>query len=202
MSKNTPWRAEDDAYLRAHYSTQPTAAVAAHLQHTARHVQQRAYDLGVKKAPGAKTLRTGRWTDLDDLLQLLYADMSNEDLGELLGMRVQDIATGASRLGLHKSPGVLTQTYHASMLWQGRRHGPRISAARRRSLAPSPRPDPDGQLPPRDRVCADHQGFLDSPALQAAAPQPTVDESGNNAPLHPSGTWRGLTHRTGHKDRD
>ncbi len=32
MSKNMPWRAEDDAYLREHYPTQPTAAVAAHLQ--------------------------------------------------------------------------------------------------------------------------------------------------------------------------
>lgn len=42
MSKNTPWRAEDDAYLRAHYPTQPTAAVAAHLQRSARHVQLRA----------------------------------------------------------------------------------------------------------------------------------------------------------------
>ncbi len=46
MNKNTPWRAEDDAYLRAHYPTQPTAAVAAHLQRSARHVQQRASDLG------------------------------------------------------------------------------------------------------------------------------------------------------------
>ena len=103
--------------------TQPTAAVAAHLQRSARHVQQRAYDLGVKKAPGAKTLRAGRWTDLDDLLQLLYADMSNEALGELLGMPMQDIATRASRLGLHKTPAVLTQTYSTSMLRQGRRQG-------------------------------------------------------------------------------
>ena len=123
MSKNTPWRAEDDAYLREHYPTQPTADVAAHLQRSARHVQQRAYDLGVKKAPGAKTARTGRWTDLDDLLQLMYADMLNEDLGELLGMPMRDIATRASRLGLHKSPAVLTQTYRASMLRQGQRQG-------------------------------------------------------------------------------
>lgn len=123
MSKNTPWRAKDDAYLCAHYPTQPTAAVAAHLQRSARHVQQRAYDLGVKKASGAKTARTGRWTDLDDLLQLLYADMLNEDLGELLGMPMRDIATRASRLGLHKSPAVLTQTYRASMLRQGQRQG-------------------------------------------------------------------------------
>ncbi|QPR34493.1 HNH endonuclease [Delftia acidovorans] len=123
MSKNTPWRAEDDAYLRAHYPTQPTAAVAAHLQRSARHVQQRAYDLGVKKAPGAKTLRTGRWTHLDDLLQLLYADMLNEDLSELLGMSMRDIATRASRLGLHKSPAVLALTYRASMLRQGQRQG-------------------------------------------------------------------------------
>ncbi len=58
---------------------------------TARHVQQRAYDLGVKKAPGAKTAHTGQWTHPHDLLQLVYADMGNEELARLLDILIQDI---------------------------------------------------------------------------------------------------------------
>lgn len=123
MSRPKAWSPADDAYLRGHYPTQPTAAIAEHLGRPQRHVQQRAYYLGIKKAPGAKTLRTGRWTQLDDLLQLLYADMLNEDLSELLGMPMAEIATRASRLGLHKAPAVMSQTYSICMQRQGKRPG-------------------------------------------------------------------------------
>lgn len=123
MTKHKAWNGADDTHLREHYPSQPTAVIAAHLDRSERHIRQRAYDLGIKKAPGAKTLRTGRHAGLDDLIQLLYADMPNEELSALLGMPAPDIASRASRLGLHKSPAVLSQTYSAALLRQGRRKG-------------------------------------------------------------------------------
>ena len=124
MSRGTlPWSAADDDYVRQHYPAMPTSDIVAHLQRPARHIRQRAYELGVKKVPGAKQLRTGKWTQLDDLLQLLYADMRNEDLSELLGQPAADIASRACHLGLHKSPEVLAQTYSLAMLRSGPRPG-------------------------------------------------------------------------------
>lgn len=117
------WTAADDEYVRANYPATPTGEIAALLQRPARHVRQRAYELGVKKTPGAKQLRTGKWTQLDDLLQLLYADMKNHDLSDLLGMPAEDIASRACRLGLHKSTDMLKQTYSEAMLRGGRRPG-------------------------------------------------------------------------------
>lgn len=117
------WSAADDEYVQLNYPTMPTSDIATQLQRPARHVRQRAYELGVKKAPGAKQLRTGKWTQLDDLLQLLYADMLNEDLSELLGQPAQDIASRACRLGLHKSPEILARTYSLALLRTGPRPG-------------------------------------------------------------------------------
>ena len=119
----TNWSAADDDFLRANYPTSPTGEIAAKLQRPAQHIRQRAYELRVMKAPGAKQLRTGKWTQLDDLLQLLYADMKNEDLSDLLGMPAEDIASRASRLGLHKSAETLKHTYSEAMLRSGRRAG-------------------------------------------------------------------------------
>ena len=119
MSRPKAWSPADDAYLRGHYPTQPTAAIAAHLDRAERHVRQRAYELGIKKAQGAKTHRKSRWHELDDLLQLLYTDMSNADLHDLLGLPVPYIAKRANMLGLRKAPSVLTQIYRDAMLRKG-----------------------------------------------------------------------------------
>lgn len=117
------WSAADDEFVRLNYPAMPTGDIATQLQRPPHHVRQRAHELGVKKAPGAKQLRTGKWTQLDDLLQLLYPDMLNEDLSELLGQPAQDIASRACRLGLRKSPEILARTYSLAMLRTGPRPG-------------------------------------------------------------------------------
>lgn len=76
-----PWTAEDDAHLKAHYSTVPLAELAAHFGRTVNGVQQRAgrYGLISRHRIGAATARTDYFNQVDTpmkayLLGLLAAD--------------------------------------------------------------------------------------------------------------------------------
>ncbi len=113
-----------DDYIRQHYPTGNTVEIAAHLGRTPQRIRTRANELGVAKSPGSKAKRQGMFTPaLDDVLRRLYAEHTNAELSERLGLPRKAIAKRGNDLGLRKSHAILSHTSRAAMLRAGPRPG-------------------------------------------------------------------------------
>lgn len=108
INSTTRWAPQDD-YLRAHYPGSSTKAIAQALGRTEKQVQQRAFELGVKKSKAAKGRSTDRWIVLDEVIQLIYADMHNDALSEFLGISTVDLISRAGYLRLKKSKKIMRE---------------------------------------------------------------------------------------------
>ena len=122
-ARRTFTRADDD-YIRTHYPHGCTRAIAEHLGRKPQRIRTRAHEIGVAKAPGAKAKRTGMFTPaMDDALRRIYADHTNRELAERMGVPRHRIAERAHQLGLKKARATKSRTYQEMMLSAGRRKG-------------------------------------------------------------------------------
>lgn len=97
------------AYVAEHYPHGSTKEIAAHLGKSPLQVCQKANELKVKKAPGAKGRSTDRWRVLDEIITLIYADMHNNEIMEFLGIKHADLISRACTLGLKKSKKIMRE---------------------------------------------------------------------------------------------
>lgn len=120
-SSFAPWQ---DDYIRQHYPTGRTSDIAAHLGRDQQRIRTRAHELGVSKAPGAKAKRVGFFTpDMDAVLRAMYADHTNAEIAERMGLPRQRIADRAMDLGLKKTRATKSRTASETMLRMGPRPG-------------------------------------------------------------------------------
>lgn len=88
-----PWTADEDAYLRDHYATEGSAAVAAALGRTIISI--------TKRAPRLSCLRVRRWTENDDgRLQVLWGVHSIKAIAKTIGRTEQAVYWRARELDL------------------------------------------------------------------------------------------------------
>lgn len=125
MPKQSPWAAWKDEYIRQHYPTSPTKAIADHVGISERKVRDRAFSLGVQKRPEAKTMRKSAIfsADMDDFLRLEYPHRTNAELSEMLGIDAASIAHHCTHMGLHKTKETLRRIHSEAMRKQPGRKG-------------------------------------------------------------------------------
>ena len=97
------------AYVAEHYPHGSTKEIAAHLGKSPLQVCQKANELNVKKAPGARGRSTDKWRVLDEIITLIYADMHNDAITEFLGIKRTDLISRACKLGLKKSKKIMRE---------------------------------------------------------------------------------------------
>lgn len=102
-------QSEIDAYLREHYANGSTKEIAAAIGRTEKQVMARAYELKIKKSKSAKGRRTQRWVVLDEILELIYADMHNSEIMAFLGINRGDLIARACLMGLKKSRAIMSE---------------------------------------------------------------------------------------------
>jgi hypothetical protein len=99
MSARAPsWSTDELAYLREHYGTEPTEAIAAHLGRGLSGTRSKAVDLHLR-------CRTEWTSELDEIVRLMFPDTAATALQQLLGATAAAIRTRASELGVKKAPG-------------------------------------------------------------------------------------------------
>jgi HNH endonuclease len=99
MTARAPtWSGEDLAFLREHYGTLPTAAIAAQLGRGLAATRSKVEDLHLR----CRTV----WTpELDEIVTLMFPDTSAPEIGALVGATEAAVRERGVRLGLRKQEG-------------------------------------------------------------------------------------------------
>jgi hypothetical protein len=110
MTRRAPtWSGEDLAFLREHYGTLPTAAIAERLGRGLAATRSKVEDLHLR----SRTV----WTpELDEFLTLLFPDTAATALAEVLGATAAAVRQRAMTLGVKKDPGFAAENSRASTL--------------------------------------------------------------------------------------
>lgn len=124
MTTSNTWTPAQDAYLRQHYATTPTADVAEALGRTYGAVSARACRrLGLHKdkaclaeSTSRATLARSIWTaTLDEILELMYPHCATAVIAELLGVKATVINARADRKGFKKTKEHLRDAQYQRM---------------------------------------------------------------------------------------
>lgn len=122
------WTATQDAYIRDHYESGSTNAIAQALNLPSRKIRDRAFALGIKKNADAKAQRTGQWTPWHSWFCQLYPTITNDEMlplvRERLGKHISrsDMLSQAHHWGVKKTPEILALT-EAKRVENLRTHG-------------------------------------------------------------------------------
>lgn len=112
-----PWTSEDDAFLKAHYSSRTTFALSVVLSRFEPDIEARAAHFALSKSKtfvarlrGPASTLMPRWTEAQIArLRERYADAPNLELARELRKSIKSVISKAHHLGLKKSAGRLAQ---------------------------------------------------------------------------------------------
>jgi len=122
MPQQSNWTSQMLNYVKEHYPNSDTKAIAERLGKTPIQICQKANELNVKKAPGAKGRKTDKWRTLDEIIVLIYSDMHNDAIVDFLGIKRSDLIKRASTLGLKKSKKIMQEVVQRRAMNLSREH--------------------------------------------------------------------------------